>query len=564
MARSMPDTILGKVRYFLAFCLIAGAASSPLAFTDVTSTAGIGFVTEASKTRAKYLIETMVGGVAMFDADGDGRQDLFFTNGAALRDGMTAKDRPAKQDARFWNRLYRNQGDGTFADVTERAGVRGEGYSQGVATGDCDNDGRTDLFVTGYGANTLYRNAGGGAFEDITQKSGLAAATTGWSTSAGFVDFDRDGNLDLFVARYLDWDFGRNKRCGGEGEDLQAYCHPNEFGAVSHLLYRGLGGCRFQDVSEASGIAKWPGKGLGVAFADIDNDGWPDILVANDSFPQQVFRNRGGSAGFEEVALAMGVAYDEDGKVFAGMGIDSADYDNDGLPDIFIDALANQGYGLFRNAKGLFDYVSAAAGLSLASKMHSGWGARFVDFDNDGWKDLFVAQGHVMDNIERTQPGIRYREAPLLLRNAGGGKFTEVRGAFAFDMAARGAAFGDLNNDGSIDVVVAGNNGSPRILLGKPVANRHWLQVELVGTQSNRDGIGASLQVVTGSGRRQTGYATTAGSYLSAHDKRVHFGLGSESEVKQLEVRWPGGTVQTWKNVPVDSVFVAREAAVAR
>jgi hypothetical protein len=547
------------VRYILTFCLAAYSALAPATFVDVTATSKIGFVFAAGKTPAKYLIEAMGGGVAMIDADGDGDLDLFFVNGAALKIGMTAKDRADKSDPRFWNRLYRNEGDGTFADITEKAGLSGNGYGQGAAVGDCDNDGHADLFVTALGGNALYRNQGGAIFEDVTVKAGLAGA--GWSTSAGFIDYDRDGNLDLFVARYLDWDFGKNKRCGGEGSALQAYCHPNEYESVTHLLYRGLGGCRFEDVSQKAGIAKAPGKGLGVAFQDLDRDGWPDIFVANDSFPQQLFRNRRDGT-FEEIALAMGAAYDEVGNVFAGMGVDLADYDNDGLPDVFVNALANQGYGLFRNSNGLLDYVSGVSGLTAASKMHSGWGARFLDYDNDGWKDIFVAQGHVMDNIELTQPGIRYRETPLLLRNIAG-KFSDVSaraGApFLTAMAGRGAAFGDLNNDGAVDIVVSDVSGAPRVFRNGAPAN-NWLLIDTKGVKSNRDGIGASIRIVMTSGSEQLGFVSTAGSYLSAHDKRAHFGLGRERQVKLLEIRWPSGVVQTWKNVAANQIFVAKEA----
>jgi len=546
------------VRYFLAFFgLLASSASPPPAFIDATATSGIDFSFSASKTPAKYLIEAMGGGVAMLDADGDGRLDLFFVNGAALRNGMMAADAPDKSEARYWNRLYRNQGDGSFEDITEKAGLRGKGYGQGVAVGDCDNDGKADLFVTNLGANLLYRNQGGGIFADITAKAGVTGS--GWSTSTGFIDFDRDGLLDLFVARYLDWDFAKNKHCGGEGE-LRAYCHPNEFKPATHLLYRNLGGCRFEDVSAKAGLLKSPGKGLGVAFDDVDRDGWPDIFVANDSFPQQLFRNQHDGT-FEEIALTSGVAYDDDGKVFAGMGIGVADYDNDGWPDLFVNALANQGYALFRNAKGLFDYVSASTGLATISKLHSGWGARFLDFDNDGWKDIFVAQGHVMDNIEMTQPGIRYLETPLLLRNVNGKLVdvsSEAGAPFAKAMAGRGAALGDLNNDGAVDVVVSANDGKPRIFQNAR-SDRGWLTVDTVGTKSNRDGIGASIRIVGASGREQFGFVSTAGSYLAAHDKRVHFGLGNDRTVKLMEIRWPSGLVQTWKDFAANQIFTARE-----
>ncbi len=544
----------GDVRYFLAIWMLAQSTPS-LPFLDVTAASRIAYTSSASKTSAKYLIESMGGGVAMIDADGDGRLDLYFVNGAALRPGMSATDRPDKGDPRFWNRLYRNQGDGTFTDMTEHAGLRGQGYGQGVAVGDCDNDGRADLFVTSLGRNALYRQQSGGIFEDITAKARVGGS--GWSTSAGFIDFDRDGNLDLFVARYLDWDFSKNKWCGGEGPVLRAYCHPNEFAPTTHLLYRNLGGCRFEDVTAKSGIAKALGKGLGVAFEDVDRDGWPDIFVANDSFPQQLFHNRRDGT-FEEIALASGVAYDDDGKVFAGMGVGWADYNNDGWPDLFVNALANQGYSLFRNTRGLFAHVSAAAGLATSSKLHSGWGARFFDYDNDGWKDIFVAQGHVMDNIELTQPGIRYLETPMLLRNVQG-KFTEVS-AFTRPLAGRGAAFGDLDNDGSNDIVVATNDGQPR-LYRNATPKQNWLTVDTVGTKSNRDGMGAAIRIVGQSGREQFGYVSTAGSYLAAHDKRVHFGLGTEREVKLLEIRWPSGLLQTWENVAVNQIMIAREKA---
>jgi hypothetical protein len=552
---------------FVAIWLAAGSIlSAAPAFIDATTASGIRFVFNASKTPDKYLIEAMGGGVAMFDADGDGKLDLFFVNGAALKTGMTAEDRAEKVDSRYWNRIYRNQGDGGFVDITEKAGLRGNGYGQGVAVGDCDNDGRPDLFVTALGGNTLYRNQGNAVFEDVTAKAGVKGS--GWSTSAGFIDFDRDGNLDVFVARYLDWDFGKNKRCGGEGPLRQAYCHPNEFGAAEHLLYRNAGGCKFEDVTAKAGIAKSPGKGLGVAFHDVDRDGWPDIFVANDSFPQQLFRNKHDGT-FEEIALSMGAAYDDDGKVFAGMGVDFADYDNDGWPDVFVNALANQGYSLFRNAKGIFDYVSASAGVGVASKMHSGWGTRFLDFDNDGWRDLFVAQGHVMDNIELTQPSISYQEPPLLLRNVTA-KFVDVSAKagtpFTEAMAGRGTAFGDLNNDGAIDIVISTSTGGPRILRNNaPTASgNNWLLVDTIGTKSNRDGIGASLRIVTASGKERFGFVSTAGSYLSAHDKRVHFGLGKDREVKLLEVRWSSGAVQTWKDIPANQIFTAKESAAAQ
>ncbi|MBY0503508.1 MAG: CRTAC1 family protein [Bryobacteraceae bacterium] len=541
------------MRYLVAALPAVWLLAQSIAPLRPFADARLPFRHASSKTPAKYLIEAMGGGVALLDADGDGRLDLFFVNGAQLPPGTSGQ--PDKSNPRFWNRLYRNAGDGTFTDVTERAGLRGQGYGQGVAVGDCDNDGRADLFVTALGGNTLYRQQTGGVFEEITAKAGVAGG--GWSTSAGFIDFDRDGHLDLFVARYLDWDFSKNKWCGGEGQALRAYCHPNEFPATTHLLYRNLGGCRFADVSKSSGIAKFPGKGLGVAFEDVDRDGWPDIFVANDSAPQQLFRNRHDGT-FAEVALASGAAYDDDGKVFAGMGVAWTDYNRDGWPDVAVNALANQGYSLFRNVRGLFDHVSASAGLALATKLHSGWGIGFLDYDNDGWKDLFVAQGHVMDNIELTQPGLHYLEAPMLLRNTGG-RFSAVD-AFTEPLAGRGTAFGDLNQDGGVDIVVATNDGEPHLFLNSG-AKQNWLLIDTVGTKSNRDGIGAAVHIVSASGQEQYAFVSTAGSYLSAHDKRVHFGLGADREVKLLEIRWPSGHLQTWTKLAANQVFVAREKA---
>ena len=401
--------------------------------------AGVRFQHAASKTSQKYLPETMGAGVAMFDYNNDGFLDLFFVNGAALADPMPPGARPDKSDPRFWNRLYRNNGDGTFTDVTENSGLRGSGYGMGVAAADYNNDGFTDLFVTNLGRNTLYRNNGDGTFTDVTDQAGVGGS--GWSVAACFVDFDRNGHLDLIVTRYLDWDFSSNIFCGDRRPGYRSYCHPNEFKPVTHLVYRNNADGTFTDVSRVSGIGDAPGKGLGIAINDFDRDGWPDVVVANDSFPQQLFRNnRNGT--FTEVAADLGLAYDEDGRTFAGMGVDFADCDNDGWPDIFINALYSQGYALFHNKSGrAFDYISRQSGVASATSHHSGWGAGFIDYDNDGWKDLFVAQGHVMDNIELTEPGARYRESLMMLHNRQG-RFEDVSRScgppFQAPLAARG------------------------------------------------------------------------------------------------------------------------------
>ncbi len=329
-------------------------------FVDVAARSGVNFRYETSRTARKYLIETMGGGVAMFDYDGDGRLDLFFVNGAALQDSMEGR-MPDKANPKFWNRLYHNNGDGTFTDVTEKAGVRGHSYGMGVAVGDYDNDGRPDLYVTNYGRNILYHNNGDGTFTDVTSKAGVSGG--GWSVGACFVDYDRDGHLDLMVSRYLEWDIHKNPWCGDESRNFRAYCHPDVFKPAPHILYHNNGDGTFTDVSEKAGLGKLPGNGLGVSFNDFDQDGWPDILVANDALPQQLFRNnRDGT--FTDVGLASGIALDEDGRAFSGMGVSFEDYDNDGWPDAFIGDLANQSYALFRNNRGQFEYSTRTSGVA--------------------------------------------------------------------------------------------------------------------------------------------------------------------------------------------------------
>jgi hypothetical protein len=526
-------------------------------FRDVTAASGVRFTCQGSPTSQKYLIETMPGGVAVLDYDGDGLLDLFFVNGAALGDPHSPGRQPDKSDPRFWNRLYRNRGDGVFTDVTEKAGVRGHSFGMGVAVGDFDNDGLPDIYVTNFGKNILYRNNGNGTFTDVTAKAGVAGG--GWSSSAAFLDYDRDGWLDLAVTRYMEWDFDKNLFCGPR--EKRAYCHPEEFKRIGHLLFHNNRDGTFTDVSRESGFGMVPGYGLGIAVNDYDRDGWPDILAANDNVPEQLFRNLG-NGKFEEVALAAGLAYDEDGRTFSGMGVDFNDYNNDGWPDVFIGALANEKYAIFRNLKGNFEYVTSSSGVGGITASHSGWGLKFIDYDNDGWKDLFVAQGHVMDTIEYSSPSLKYEEPILMMRNLNG-KFEDVSRfsgeAFRVPRASRGVAFGDLDNDGNLDIVISCLNGPAVILRNEGGAGNHWLLVNTIGTRSNRDGLGARVRIVLPSGAEQHGIVTTAGSYQSACDKRVHFGLGSHRTAKLLEITWPSGTVQTLENVAADQVLTVRE-----
>jgi hypothetical protein len=535
----------------LIICMLGAAPVQDVQFSDVTQTVKIQFQQENSATSNKYLVETMGGGVALFDYDNDGRLDIFFTNGAKIDDPMPDGKLPDKSDPKFSNRLYHQSSNGTFTDVTEKAGLTGipqNHYDMGVAVGDYDNDGFEDMYVTGFGGNTLYHNNGDGTFTDVTKKAGVAAS--GWNTSAGFLDYDNDGKLDLFVTRYVDWTFKTNRYCGEEKPGYRAYCHPDNYEGVTSILYHNDGNGTFTDVSEKAGIAKSIGKGLGVSFADYDGDGFTDIFVANDSVQCFLFHNNGNGT-FSEVGLFKGVGYNEDGKTFAGMGTDFSDYDNDGLPDVIVTDLSNERYMLFRNnGDGSFRDVTNQSGVGGATLAFAGWSTRFFDYDNDGWKDLFVAQSHVMDTIEKTAPNLRYMQPPLLLRNQAG-HFSRVSPGEAFrkEWAGRGAAFGDLDNDGDVDVVVS-NAGQYAYVLRNDGGNRNqWLGIATIGTKSNRDGIGARVKVVSASGLTQYFTVNTAVGYLSASDKRLIVGLGSDATAKLVEIRWPSGTIQRLENV---------------
>jgi enediyne biosynthesis protein E4 len=532
--------------------LLGAAAPKPVTFADVTKASGIRFRNYNSPTPEKYLIETMTGGVAVFDYNNDGWPDIFLVNGARVKSGQKDQEPLDKASPDCWNRLYRNNHDGTFTDVTEKAGVRGTGYGMGAAVGDIDNDGFEDLLVTNWGSVLLYHNNGDGTFTDVTAKSGLK--TEGWMTSAGFFDYDNDGKLDLFICRYVQWSFSLNIFCGSRVAGGRSYCHPDNFKPITNYLFHNNGDGTFTDVSQKSGIAAHPGKGLGVAFADFNNDGFLDITVANDSFQQSLFLNNGNGT-FRENALAAGSGFTDEGKVFAGMGTDAADVDDDGKPDIVTTALSNEMYAYFRNTgAAAFEYNTNVSRLGKFTRLLGGWGMRIFDYDNDGYKDLFFANSHVMDNIEKMQPHLEYLQRLLLLRQVNGA-FVDVSAqsgkVFEEKWASRGAAFGDLDNDGDIDVVVA-TCGGPAYVLRNDGGNANaWIGLNLHGTRSNRDGIGAEVKLTSASGHVQYGMVTTTASYQSAQDKRLYFGLGREGSVRSVEIKWPGGKTQVIANPAV-------------
>lgn len=510
--------------------------------------AGLDFQHRNSATTQKYLLETMGGGVALLDYNNDGLLDIFLVNGGKLEDPVKGTVDFHRRDPAYWNRLYRQNRNGTFTDVTASAGLSdtANSYGMGVAVGDYDNDGFADIYVTSYGRNTLYHNNGNGTFSDVTALAGVAA--DGWSASAGFFDYDNDGRLDLFVTRYLDWDIKQNILCG---TPFHSYCRPDKFAGATNLLFHNDGGGRFRDVSVAAGIGTIKGKSLGVAFNDYDGDGFADIFVANDGMEQFLFRNKGDGT-FEECALDAGVALSDDGKPFAGMGVAFADYDNDGRPDILVTNLALEKYALYHNeGGGRFQYASLTTGLAGLTAQSSGWGVGVYDFRNRSRMDVFAAQGHVLDNVEKINSGLRYLEAPVMFRNQDGKFIKEDLGNLPA-VAGRGAAFGDLNNDGYMDVVMSVLGGRPIVFANGGAAN-HWLTLKLIGVHSNRDGAGAKVRV----GNEWT-YVTASGSYLSASDGRAHFGLGPENHAT-VEIVWPSGRKQRLEHIAADQILTVKE-----
>jgi hypothetical protein len=532
-----------------ASTLIATLAATGISILEVKLPKGVDFTLQNSPTPQKYLIETMPGGVALLDYNNDGLLDIFFVNGGHV--DPAHPDNFARHDPRYWNRLYRQNKDGSFNDVTEQAGLANAGdgnYGMGVAVGDYDNDGYPDLYVTSYGKNILYHNNGDGTFTDVTAKAGVAGG--GWSVSAGFFDYDNDGKLDLFVTRYMDWDMQHNKNCGGE---YHTYCPPGEFPRTTNILYHNRGDGTFEDVSQRSGIAAKKGHGLGVAFADYDGDGLTDIYVANDGMQQYLFHNNGNGT-FSEVALQAGAALNVDGGPLSGMGVVFQDYDNDGKPDVIVTTLPRQTYAVFHNdGNGQFSDRGLPTGVTALSGVTSGWGVGLEDFDNDGQKDLFITQGHVLDNVETIDPSLHYLEPTLLALNHNG-RFERADAGTDALVSGRGAAFGDLNNDGWIDAVTTVLGSRPQFFYNRG-GSAHWLTITLRGTRSNRDGLGARVQV-----NGQTRFCTTAGSYESANDKRLHFGLGTAKSAN-VEIFWPAGTHQVVNNVSADQFLEIREEA---
>jgi hypothetical protein len=535
------------VRYAVATLLaICAFAAVPAWFEDHTSQSGLSFTLVNSPTPEKHQIETMAGGIAVLDYDHDGLPDIYFTNGAP-------QPSLEKKSAASYNRLYRNRGGWTFEDVTEKAGVQGAGFNIAAAAADFDNDGFTDLFVAGVNHNILYRNRGDGTFEDITDKAGVANRGR-WAVGAGWFDYDNDGRLDLLVINYVKWDPAKEPYCG-ELEKYRTYCHPRFYEGLPNTLYHNNGDGTFTDVSVKSGIGIAAGKGMGVAFADYDGDGYLDAFVANDTVPNFLFHNlRNGT--FREVAFTAGVAMNDDGRALSSMGVDFRDLDNDGRPDLFVTALANETFPLYRNlGQGLFADVTYQAKIGAATLPMSGWSAGAYDFDNDGRKDLFAACGDVQDNTELFSSR-KSKQPNLLLFDRGEGRYAAAE--IGKPALHRGAAFADFDGDGLVDVVLTALGGPPVLLRNTAGAGNHWIGMRLTGRKSNRDAIGARVHIVTASAE-QWNHVTTAVGYAGSSEQAVHFGLGRESRVTRIEITWPSGAVQRLENAAVDRYLAVME-----
>lgn len=546
---------------WLTICLLlemtSGAAHAQIRFEDIAKKSGLNFTLKNSAGGQFRQVELMPGGVAALDYDNDGCVDIFFANGAALPSLR-------KTGPEFSNRLFRNNCDATFTGVTSKAGVAGEGYSMAAAVADFDNDGFADLFVAGVNRNILYRNRGDGTFEDVTKKAGVSGVDPKygklWSVSAGWFDFDNDGRLDLFVSNYVLWDPLKEKACGAP--DHRLYCHPDNYAGTPNQLFHNNGDGTFTDVSRTSGIANHIGKGMGVSFADFDGDGFTDVFVANDSIRNFLFRNKGNGT-FEEVGLQAGVALADHGNAIAGMGTDFRDYNNDGLPDVAVTGMVNDTYLLFRNrgGKSLFEDDTIHSGLARLTNQLTGWGMGLFDFDNDGWKDLFFANSH-FPQLNRYL-GTQSELSNSVFRNAGNGRFEDVSQSAGPDFQAkalyRGAAFADFDKDGRVDVVVTALDAPAKLFRNTTPGSGHWLAVKLIGSKSNRGGLGAKICVTLPDGHKLYNHATTSVGYASSSETQVRFGLGAQDKVKTIEIVWPGGGTQMIENAAIDRVLEIRE-----
>jgi hypothetical protein len=531
---------------------------APIHFEQIAERAGVNFVTNNSPTPDKNQPEAMVAGVAIFDYDGDGYPDIYLVNGGQMP--SLRRDGP-----QFENRLYHNNGNLTFTDVTSKAGLAGAGYGMGVAVGDYDNDGHPDLYLSSLTRNQLFHNNGDGTFTEVTERAGVGGGmfegAKMWSVAAAWVDYNNDGLLDLFVSNYCKWKAGADPDCRVNGHRI--YCSPRYYAPLPNTLYRNNGDGTFTDVSVEAGIAEHRGRGMGVAVADYDGDGYPDIFVANDDAPNQLFHNLGGKR-FEEVAEDQLVAFAEDGRLISGMGVDFRDVFNTGKPAIWITALERQTFPLFAVTGSSFEDRTAQAGLSAETSSMAGWSNAIADLDNDGWKDLIVARSHVTDNIALFSDR-SYGEPNSVFRNLGDGRFQNVSASagaeFLAPAAHRGLAVGDLDNDGRLDLLVSVLNGTAQVYHNISVNRNHWLELKLTGTKSNRMGLGARIRLTGADGLVQYNHATTSTGYACSSDPRVHFGLGRSSLAKEIQVAWPSGIRQILHDIAGDRVVPITEPA---